>query len=195
MPTPQEIEAYLRQMGQSATQQGQDMVNQNIDQPLQAKLKALQQASGQSPNMIPGGAPQGGVPGSNQYQPPQPQVDQMAPNDPTMSGADQNSRTNAMIAAPDQMAQAAAKLRMQAALDGQQQQHQNDIETQDMSGYSDVPHPGLRQFPGLQKKIQAKQPVTADDIRSMTSPSQALTPEQEAKINGQLSGKDDEDEE
>ncbi len=55
------------------------------------------------------------------------------------------------------------------------------------------PQLNTRQFPKIHQSIQSGQPISANDIRSMTSPTQALSPEQEAGINKQLGGEDEEE--
>ena len=67
----------------------------------------------------------------------------------------------------------------------------------DPSGYAPYPGPAVpqpRQFPHIQAKMQSGQPVTTQDIRATTSPTQALSPDDEDAINKQLNSKDDEDE-
>ncbi len=126
--------------------------------------------------------------------PPPPQAkSQMGvlPNDPSMTPQDQTSRMNAMIAAPlsggtpldfdtaDKARAAQMELNQSAPASA----------PDDLSGYSAYPPapPQPRQFPNIQKKMA---PVPAkSDIRASTSPTQALTPEQEAK----LFPKDDDD--
>ncbi len=177
MPTPQEIEAYLRQMGTGATSAGQNAIAQGVDQPIQQKLHALQQMGNNPP------PPQAAPPVPN------PGVPYVLPNDPNMSPQDQKSRMNAMIAAP-------LSGGTELTLDGAQAQRQKMLnmynaasaekanEVPDTSGFSDVnQHPVARQFPQLKKKIASGTPITTKDIRSATSPTEALTPEQEEEMD------------
>src|ERR1700730_9407603 len=101
MPTWEDL---LRQKGQQMQQAGSNMINQNIDQPMTAKLNALQQQA--NPTVS---AP---VPG--QIQPPASGVPEVLPNAPSMSPADAQNRAAAMVQAPLTMQQVAAKLRNQA---------------------------------------------------------------------------------
>lgn len=188
MPTLQEIQDYLARTGQNVTQQSQDVVNRNIDQPLAQKLNALQQASNNAAMQHMSANPTMTLP-SQQMQPGAPEV---APNAETMSPQDARSRMAAMISGPEQMQQADTRLRAQAQQDQAAEEHANHI-GEDMSGFTDVPKPGMRQFPQIQKRVQAQQPVTSQDIRSMTSPTKALSEDDEAKINKSFESKDDED--
>lgn len=52
-----------------------------------------------------------------------------------------------------------------------------------------VQNPPAR-FQGLKKKIESQQSITSHDIRATTSPTQALTPDQESGINAQLNDKE-----
>lgn len=60
----------------------------------------------------------------------------------------------------------------------------------DASGYT--AYPGPRQFPNIQKKVQAGQPINSQDIRDTMHGVQEVTPELEKKLGY---GKQDEDEE
>lgn len=190
MPTPQEIEAYLNRTGQGFTQAGQNMINQNVDQPVQQRLNALNQVA--NPQI---GSPNGSLPSSQSAGMADP-GEQTLPNAPTMSPADAQNRMSAAIQAGPAMQQAAAKLRAQAALDQQAEDHANQIGDIDMSKYQPYQPQALapRQFPHIQAKMKSGQPVTTEDIRATMKPGQALSEDQEAALNKQLHGDDDENE-
>jgi hypothetical protein len=180
MPTLQEIEDSIAQMGQKyVTRPIDNSINQNIDQPIQNKLAALHQASANAqaaqsqvvPQNFVAPPPQqtpvmgtAGSPGSNPY-----------PSGTPMNFNDMDARTQAMHQMyPDQQADPDADERHAA---------------QDQAL---APQP--RQFPHIQAKIKSGQPVTKDDIRQTISPTEALSPDDEDAVNKQLQSKDDEDE-
>lgn len=57
----------------------------------------------------------------------------------------------------------------------------------------DASHPAVRQFPQIQQKLARQEPLDTSDIRAMTSPTQALSEDQEAEINKNLHGEDEDD--
>lgn len=113
-------------------------------------------------------------------------VPQVLPNDPSMSSPDQQSRTNAMIAAP-------LSGGTDLSLDGAQAQRQKMLDMynnasaeraqaaqpNDMSGYDDGNKPAPR-FQQLQQKIQA--PAPAPDIRASLHGLTEVTPELAKKL-------------
>lgn len=194
MPSQQDIENYIRQNAGMPIQQGaaqaSDAVESGMNQAGQAAM-AMKQAALQK------------LAGPQAPPPPPPQtppVPNVLPNDPNMSPADQQSRMNAMIAAP-------LSGGTDLTLDGAQAQRQKMLDMYnaasaekaagaqdpDMSGYSDVPKPNAaRQFPHIQKKMKTGQPVTTEDIRATMKGPQEVTPELEKKLGY---GADDDDEE
>lgn len=138
-------EDWLRQQAGIPIQQGAQAMGQVADQGVLAAQMKLQAMKALAQKM--GGAGQGQ--GMAQLPPQNQMVPEVLPNAPSMTAGDAQSRMGAMIQAPDQMAQAAQRLKAQAELDAAAEKHQNDIETQDMSGYSDVP----KKFDGLKKKL------------------------------------------
>ena len=192
-----DYEAWLRQHG---GQQIQNMAGPNspmaqgTDQATNAammKLAALhQQGSGAAP------VPQGGMPPQQPI--PLPQQDLAQPNAPTMSAPDAQSRMNSMIQAPLTMQQVQAKLRQQADQDAASEAHANSLQDDPMSGYSDVPS----RFAGLKQQVgspssspTSKSPTAKIDIKDKTNRKQALSEDQEAALNKQLSGDDDDEDE
>lgn len=141
-------EELIRQHIGMPLQQGAQQLGQLTDQAAQAaqqKLAALQAVSAKQ-------APPQQMPQAIAQAPDQSEV---LPNDPSMSAADAQSRQQAMLNAPLTMDQVAAKLRAQADEDAAQQAHQNSIEDQDMSGYTDVPSQVQKQarFKQLKQKV------------------------------------------
>jgi hypothetical protein len=142
----------------------------------QAKRAALQQLSGNAPvTPLP--------------------IPQVQNNAATMSPQDQDSRMNAMIATPLSGGTPMTFDAMGAA--NQAQMAQNalaapagpDIATMNQDQSS--PHPSIRQFPLIQARVKSGQPVTSQDIRNSIKANEAMTPEQEAKLNQQLAGEDE----
>ncbi len=134
--------------------------------------------------------------------PPKAQPDAL-PNDPSMSPADAQNREASMIAANDNMANVAARLRTQAAAGQAQIDHQNAVEDDPMTGYSDVPNhfqvaaaqqqAQQQRFANLHKKMSTGQVVTKDDIRNHLSPGMhEVTPELEAQLYPPQPPEDDE---
>lgn len=101
---------------------------------------------------------------------------------PDMSQADQQSRMGASIQAPQAMEIAAAKLRQEGAQRDAGNQTLNALEDSPMKGYSSypAPAPAMRQFPNIQKKIEARQPVTKQDIHAMQA--KEMTPDLESEM-------------
>lgn len=166
MPTPQEIEAYLNQMGQGVTQAGQNAINQNVDIPAQAKLAALQKTSaGAGPS---GGM--GGMPGATPQ--PSPQASAAAAALSTGSGNPGMASGNGLNF--DEMAA------HQAAMKAMYPPAQPE---EDFSGYADVPKPNqMRQFPTIQAKMNKGQPVNSQDIRQALKGPTEVTPELEKQL-------------
>lgn len=191
MPSVEDIEAYLRQNAGQPVQQGANKLGQAVEDKYNDAADATSQAALSAKQAILqrlAGQPQA-------VTPPTPPVPDVLPNSPTMSPQDAQSRMGAMIQAPlrggtpmtfDAMQQQNAA---NMAASGSPEQSQED-----MSGYKDFSqHPVLRQFPKIQAKVQAQKPITKDDIRSMTSPNEALSEDQESAINKQLNPDEDEE--
>ena len=186
----------------------EDMIHQQVGIP-------IQQATGQGANAVEGGIDQAGqaamqkiallkqmTDGSAapQAAPPVPPIPNVQANDPNMSPQDQQSRMQAMIAAPlsggtslnldDAQAQRDKMLQMYNAASAEKAAGSQEP---DLSGYSDVPQQNAaRQFPHIQKKIQSGQPINSQDIRATLKGPQEVTPELEKKLGY---GSKDEDEE
>lgn len=173
MASWQDYEDLMRQQAGQPVEQAVGNAAQVADAKLQALRKMSQNLNGAPAQ--PGASPVGSP--SPQMQMPIPEVQ---PNAPTMSPQDAQARMQGMIAAPQAMANAAAKLRGQAALDQAQLDAFNKDE--DHSGYQDV-HPVARQFPKIQEKVQAKKPITSKDIRDSIAPGMhEVTPELEKQL-------------
>jgi hypothetical protein len=124
MPTPQDIEEYLRQTGQNIQQVGQNAIQQNIDQPM-ARLQALQQVSG-GPGSMP------------TAQSPQPA--------PIMGGGGGMGGPGA--GTMDEMAAARQKQVDMYNAASAANAHEND--EPDLSGYTNVP----KSFPNIQQRVK-----------------------------------------
>lgn len=191
MPTTQEIEAFIRQNAGMPIQQGAgqvaDVTEDKINQAGQAasamKQAALAKLAG--PQTLPQAPPQA------------PPIPNVQPNDPSMSPQDAQSRMGAMINAPlsggtnlglDGAAQARAA---QLALNNSAAPASglpSDLQaTLDTARHQQIdqgpPQPLMRQFPQIHKRVMAKQPVTAQDIRSTIKPNEPLTDEQMEELD------------
>jgi hypothetical protein len=79
---------------------------------------------------------------------------------------------------------------------------QNNLATQDpssapdLSGYQPyvAPKPGPRQFPAIRQTISPKNSTLDQDIENSTSPTKALSPDQEAQLNQKMQDDDEDDE-
>lgn len=196
----QEAAAHMN-IGQPI-QQGVQGVAQGIDNGVDAmRLAAMQklssnpqgaQAMTPPPNPMLGGGQAGPAPKDMG-------IPEVLPNDPSMSAADATTRMRAMIDAPMAMKNAAAKLRAQAALDQEHENHVNSLDSEDMSGYRDVPTSAQREaasqapprFQNLQHKINTKQVINKDDIRDHLKGLTEVTPELEKQLGY---GSDEEEE-
>lgn len=149
---------------------------------LQNKLQALRGISGHAGAMA--GNPQAGA---------APDAMGASPRTAPFTDQERDLKIQAMMQGPEAMAQAAQKLRAQAAMDAQAEAHANTLEgPMDMSGYKDYPRePKFQQLRDRMQPAPAAAPAKPD-VRDSLSGMVEVTPELEKKLGY---GAQDEEEE
>lgn len=170
-----DFQGKVRGLGQKFQQAGQELIKDNVDDPIQAKLAEFARRSAeQSAGSMPQGKPQQ-PPMSNGYQlrPGDKVIPQVLPDDPNAPESQKQARMAAMIAATENLSRIKEK---EAAQRGQYEAEdalraQEEAEF-DPSLYKKVERQGGQpgqdgqpitppRFGGLQAQMQKSQPVAA----------------------------------